>query len=232
MSNRITRKLDLLQECNDQGLAPKEFMSLFCKRCRNGNCVNSGWAESSWSDRIATQVSRLLTNPAFADPADPNFAPIRDLQFRNVEAPIVLLGGDPWAGPGRQVHLAEPPKETNRYPEVENAIAARAEARNPTPRRAVEASVLSAPTPPTSPVPQQPQKANPRHYTADKGGPSPGREANTAFPSEGMMLDGSPPPPPGVRSSSGEDPWAPTAPAPKKVAVGAKIRMGGEEPKK
>jgi len=235
MNNRLDRKLDLLQDCNDQGVPPREFMALFCKRCRNGGCVNSGWSESAWSDRIATQVNRLLTNPNFADPNDPNFKEVRSLEFRQVEEPLIIRGGDPWSGP--TVHLATPARQVNTISEVENAISALSEARGKPPPRVVEVSEPEPPrvvreAPPTQPTqPVTRPRENPRHYVVDTPNPKLGREVNTAFPGEGIMLDGSPPPPVGV-DPSGVDPWAPSLiTGPKKVAVGARIRMG-EGPKK
>lgn len=240
MSKLSGRKLDLLQDCNNLNVPPREFMAVWCKRCRNGDCVNAGWAESRWSDRINSQVSRLLTDVHYADPNDPNFKDIRSLSFKEVAAPIYVIGSDPWAGPS--VHLADPEKATKPQVEVERAISALAESKGKPspPSRAIEASLpispekflgmteretppepqASLPTAPTSP--ETPPKPNPRFFQ------NPGEKmVNTEFPSEGIMLDGSPPPSTQVGGGP-VDPWAaPVNPAPKKVSVGAKVKMGG-----
>jgi len=237
------RKLDLLEDCNDQRIPPKEFMGIFCKRCRNSTCVNSGWSESRWQDRISTQVDRLLTNVLFADPNDPNYKDIRALPFKEVAAPIYVIGGDPWAGPS--VHFADPEKSTSQHAEVERAISALAETRGKAPPRAVVASepvspevLLGTPeaeprpnpspaSPNASPKPEAAPRPNPAHFRNTET-----RDSNTEFPAEGLMLDGSPPPPAPPPPSAGGpppvDPWAaPTSPAPRRVPVGAKIKMGG-----
>lgn len=244
MSNRLGKQLDLLQDCNDQHVPPKEFMGIFCKRCRNGDCVNAGWAESTWGDRIATQLSRLILNPNFADPSDSTFDPVRDLDFRQVTEPLVV-SGDPWAVP--QVHLADLERQTNRNTEVEIAVRRLNENREsslkvepqvqaPAPQVHVITQEPPKPPPPVN-TSQGPVRPNPRHYSTEAPPtetlpvPAP-REVNTSFPMEGLMLDGSPPSAPTPASVTGEDPWAaPAGPKVRKVAVGARVRMG-EEPKK
>lgn len=238
------RKLDLLQECNERQEPPREFMAVFCAHCRNASCVNAGFASSQFEDRIAEQVTRLLTHPTFADPEDPNYKSLREIDFKNLEEPIVVRGGDPWAGP--QVHLADQDRRTQTNDAVEEALAALAESRGkkPPPKRAVEALgaksdevVSSAPEsenkapdrqPAQTPLarPQQAPKANPRHYILDTPGASPTSEGNTPFPNEGVMLDGSLPAAPGAVPA--EDPWtASGSPSQKKVAVGATVKMSG-----
>jgi hypothetical protein len=214
MSNRIERKLDLLQDCNDQHVPPKEFMSIFCKRCRNGGCVNAGWSGSTWSDRMATQVSRLLINPNFSDPSDSKFDAVRDLDFRHISEPV--RGSDPWEVSTNQIHLVDPERQTNRSTEVENAVRALSETRSP---------------PVVTPKATPPVRPNPRHYSVEDP-PSASttvsqREVNTSFPAEGLMLDGGSPANP--QPTPSVDPWsAPTAPKTVKVAVGAKVKMGGK----
>lgn len=228
--NKNFRKLDLLQDCYNpaMGGTPREFMATFCKRCRNGGCVNSGWSESKWSDRMGSQADRLLRNPVFGDPDDPAFRDLKSLLFREIPAPLVISGRDPWEP---QTHLADPPREVTSHPEVERAISALAEVRGvkpPPPPRAIEASQKSEVESP--PPPSPPPRPNPAHFQEGVSVPRT-REANTAFPSEGVMLDGSPPPPsPSTGPAQGPvpDPWAaPTSPAPRKVSVGAKVKMGG-----
>lgn len=59
----MSKKTDLLQECNDQGKSTVEFESMFCKFCKNTRCVRAGWSKTSWEDRINTQMERLILHP-------------------------------------------------------------------------------------------------------------------------------------------------------------------------
>jgi hypothetical protein len=238
------RKLDLLPECNERREPPREFMAIFCNHCRNPACVNAGYASSKFEERIAMQVSRLITNPAFADPNDPTFRELRKMEFVTRDVPIEL-NRDPWAGPG--VHLAEQDRNVQTNEMVENAVAALAAASGKKyPPRAIEAEGMksdedapkpsplppqASPRPATETAPtgqQEPPRPSPRHYLIDRPGTLPGKEMmNTPFPAEGVMLDGSPPPAPGSESPA-EDPWSTSGtPVAKKVAVGAKVKMGG-----
>lgn len=226
MSKEI-RKLDLLRDCNEHGEPPNQFKATFCQRCRNAQCVNAGWSESRWSNRINTQVSRLLENPTFADPRDPQYKPFSLLDFKEIGEPLVLNGADPWEP---RVHLASPNREERQYPEVERAVAA---LRGNAPKESSTPSLEEAQpvqlVPPVSQVATTPPRDNPRHYTFDTNKSSPPtRESNTDFPSDGVMLDGSPPP---QTVAPSEDPWTPSSTqAPMKVAVGARVKMGGGGP--
>jgi len=223
------RKLDLLRDCNEHGEPPNQFKAMFCQRCRNQQCVNAGWSESRWANRINTQVSRLLENPTFADLRDPQYKPFQSLDFKEIGEPLVLNSGtDPWEP---RVHLASPNREERQYPEVERAVAAlrgnTPKPPSPTPQTPVQ---TESPQTPVQPKPSDPPvRENPRHYTFDTMKSS--APTNTEFPSDGVMLDGSPPPQPVELSS--EDPWTPpSVQAPMKVAVGARVKMGGGGPQK
>jgi hypothetical protein len=246
MANR-PQKLDLLRECNDQQMAPREFMGIFCNRCRNAACVNAGWSGGKWADRMLTQVDRLLDHPQFADPSADRFDPLRKLDFRELSEGLVLrTKADPWSGP--EVHLADPERETASNSVVEDAVRALSASRTgiaePEPAR-------PAPPPPPAPEPPPPEpRRNPAFFKADQmpEAPPPApqpqpqkpvpvplmeRMVNTPFPQEGVMLDGSPPVLPTASPTSGGDPWAPppsSNPSNNKairVSVGAKVKMGG-----
>lgn len=224
------RKVDLLGECNDQGLTPQEFKSTFCKRCRNHTCTNAGWAESIWAGRMSTQVERLLISPRFADPSESH--PVRDIEF-----PLVVPSGDLWVAP--EIHLAAPDQRTALTPSVDEAIRTLAETRGK-PKTQPESVTTpiegdrqvreaGAPNPATAqPRENAMPRQNPRHYTVNADpATTHERPVNTHFPEEGMMVDGSQPPPtpPPDVAPVQEDPWAPKA-KPNIVPVGAKVRMG------
>ena len=245
MANR-PQKLDLLRDCNDQQMAPREFMGIFCNRCRNAACVNAGWSGGKWVDRMLTQVDRLLDHPQFADPNTEKFDPLRKLDFRELSEAVALrTKADPWGGP--EVHLADPARETASNRTVEDAVRALSASRS-----GVQPEVVQppAPEPPDAPPPEPaaPVRRNPAYFKADappepvapppqpKAAPVPvpptERMVNTPFPQEGVMLDGSPPPPPSTNTSVA-DPWAaPPSATPSnnkaiRVSVGAKVKMGG-----
>ena len=223
-------KKDLLQDCNDQRIPPRDFMQTFCVRCRNPECVNAGWANSTWEGRMATQVDRLLINPRIARPEDSRFDPLRAMHFVEVAASLALARrDDPWAGPG--VHLAEPDPSRVTSEVVETAVAKLAEARGkkaPT-QISVEREEPLSVSPPVETIPatsESPVVAPISKRVPEVEVVSASR-ANTEFPEEGVMLDGSRAPSLGVSTSTPEDdPWAPK----KKLNVvpkGAKIRMEG-----
>lgn len=220
-------KRDLLQECNDQRIPPKDFTQTFCVRCRNPECVNAGWAGSTFEQRVATQVDRLLNNPVQARPDDTRFDPVRAMHFVEVAQAIVLRRrADPWAGPG--VFLADPDPSTVTTPAVEDAVARLAEARGKRPS-AVSIEVepeLHPETPAESArTPQEPLSAPVAAPVPTPVRPTPVARStvNTEFPDEGVMLGGtSPPPREGLATT---DPWAPK-PKTNVVPPGAKIKMG------
>ncbi len=222
-------KPDLLDECNDQKIPPRDFKETFCKRCRNQNCANAGWASATFDERVRTQVDRLLRNPLQARPEDTRFDPIRAMHFVEVAAAISLARrADPWAGPG--VHLADPDPEMAKSQVVEEAVSRLAEARGkrpaPTAIAVEEEKPLPSPvvvvTPAVvAPAPLPPPPAKPVAV-------APVAVINTDFPDEGVMIGGGPATPPkmGVSQTRPEaDPWAPK-PKENVVQRGAKIRMG------
>ena len=211
-------KLDLLQECNDQHIPPKDFMDTFCKRCRNKTCVNAGWSKSSFEERVATQADRLLVNPRRAGSDDPRFVAIRAQHFVEIaEAIILAKREDPWAGPG--VHLAEPDSAQVTSAVVEDAVAKLSEARGKKAPVEVIPVPATVPTPPTVPAPpvQIIVKDPPTSFAM-----------NTGFPEEGVMLGGDPLPAAPAVAPKAEviDPWTP-APKMNVVPRGAKIKMEG-----
>lgn len=227
-----TRKLDLLHDCNDQRIPVKDFKATFCNRCRNNQCVNSGWATSTWEGRISTQVERLF-NP-LQDTGDSKFDPIRAMHFKEVVEAIVLRRrADPWSGPG--VHLAEPSPDTATSQTVEDAVSRLAEARGK--KANVSGIEVQQETPldqnpdpvVVSPVVVAPLVQPPRVVLTEAPSvavaTSKVSRTNTEFPDEGVMIGGAP-----VQTGAPQvgptavDPWE-TKKKPNIVPRGAKIRM-------
>ena len=218
-------KSDLFDGCNDQRVPPAEFKEMFCKRCRNQDCVNAGWASASFDERMRTQVDRLLINPRQARPEDTQFDPIRAMHFVEVAAAIVLARrADPWAGPG--VHLAEPDPATVTSQVVEDAVLKLAEARGRKPLAStsigiemeMEVEPELQPPPRVDPAPTRPMDS-----LAVPVAKSPTLGVNTDFPDDGVMIGGGPLSP--SMTTSVLDPWAPK-PKMNVVPRGAKIKMG------
>lgn len=211
---------DLLGECNSERLPPAEFKSLFCQRCRNQSCGNAGWSGSVWTERMSTQVDRLLNHPLIADEADPKFTNVRALRFLEIAPPTVINTRDPWEGPGKGVvHLAEPDPQVATAHAVDAAVhALTGREVRVSPQTQPPVVVVAPPAPLPTAAPQH--RANPPV--------APVRAINTEWAEEGVMIDGSPVveaprPVPQVAV----DPWAPVAPPAKVVTAGARIKMGG-----
>ena len=187
--------------------------------------------------RMSTQVDRLLDNPNFADPRDPKFNHIREHDFPSLLREAIRIEvseqkGD-WSIPTAQdvreamtskglkvssnedslvqeenIKTEEGPQESNPQPQpkptVEEGFHGVQKSQNQNQNPTVEIK------------PQQKTLMNPF--------------ANTPFPNEGLMIDGSPPKQTLVRKEKPahfQDEW--TAPRKPKnlVPKGARIVMGG-----
>jgi hypothetical protein len=76
---------DFWGECFDPaaGMSPNQFTGTFCNRCMNGECGRSAAEGTTWFRRVSTQEDRLLLHPKFADPRDPKFRDVANLDFRS-----------------------------------------------------------------------------------------------------------------------------------------------------
>ena len=78
IGERSMTKKDLTQFCREtnethHSVSEEEFRGVWCRRCRNQECRHSQWGKGVWLERMSTQVDRLLDNPQFGDPQDPDF---------------------------------------------------------------------------------------------------------------------------------------------------------------
>lgn len=85
-------KQDLYAGCNDQNIPDKDFMAMFCNRCRNTSCVRAGWATSTWDKRISTQVDRLLLNPTIVEQSGTKWEGLADLESLKQTGVIEVWG--------------------------------------------------------------------------------------------------------------------------------------------
>lgn len=215
-------KRDWMRECNDQNVAIPDFVNIFCARCRNSDCTRAGYAGSLWSDRMSTQVERLLSNPQFADLSLPLYAQINANDFPDAMRQAL------------RIEIANKRKDWETPPEDIDPIEAMKELAGHTPNTAtppkhegLEITVLTEEegeaTPDVAPPkPSEPLRAN---LTGTDKQPVLLTRTNTAFPVGGVMIGGAQPsrkePVP-----AGADPWAAPTPVENVVPVGAKIRMG------
>jgi len=84
---------DFWGECYDPaaGMSPNQFAGTFCNRCLNQECGRSAAEGTSWFRRVSTQEDRLLINPNFADPRDPRFRDVANLDFRSAMKEAIAL---------------------------------------------------------------------------------------------------------------------------------------------
>ena len=198
---------DFLEGCNDQRIPTNEFMDLFCKRCRNRDCVHAGWAVDRFSTRIATQEERMF-NPERADPKLPKYAQIIAADFRDMLAQAMALEVSEKRG---DWEIPEIPVLDG----VEEAVKMSAALQEPAPKGTVAAPQARPP----AQAPPTPPKMSSVAVTLTRG--------NTEVPARGVMIDGSPAPAPNVL---GADPWAAPVRKDVKIPVGGKVKMGGGQP--
>ena len=76
---------DFWGDCFDPsvGMSPNQFTETFCNRCMNQACGRSAAEGTSWFHRVSTQEDRLFVHPNFADPRDPRFRDIANLDFKS-----------------------------------------------------------------------------------------------------------------------------------------------------
>jgi hypothetical protein len=234
---------NFLKECNAQHLPPQEFISVFCNRCRNLECVHSGWSEDAFGRRMSTQAERLLNNPNFAGVEHPKFAMLQEADFPNLLREAMRLEisarkGD-WEIP--EVPITDGQDETAKgttSDAVDDAVRALAQARGGgepdlPDRHIAEAQEFRSETEDMisdlPPVEVSDSKPPDVVSPEQEGTPHPGypHQINTSFPSDGVMLDGSKKPKTKVEPKKEEaDPW--TVPEKPKniVGAGARIRLG------
>jgi len=103
---------NLLSECmadvrelnNGLSSSESEFRQAWCRRCRNGSCVNSGWGTDPFAERVRTQLERF-SNPVIVSSSETSkYEGLKD--FREVSMEPLSMS-DLW-----NVHNAPaPPKE-------------------------------------------------------------------------------------------------------------------------
>lgn len=246
---------DFLSECmiGQKKVSEKDFGQQFCRVCKNQECHRAGWGESQWVQRMTTQVDRLLDNPTFADPRDPQYRQIREHDFPDllkeaIRVEIIEQKGDwsipsevdvmtsvgakgvqvlPELTPSSTTHEEETPK--NGHPEKPSPI--------------IHSELIVPQNNPSDSLTSEQAKPNPQINPQEKKGVS--IYTNTPFPKEGLMIDGSSP----VQRTNADQPsinpmgdptvrqpsrftldsWsAPELSKPKNlVKKGARIQMGG-----
>jgi len=234
---------DYFQECympNQTKISPEQFDQSFCQVCKNLDCIRAGWAESSWVERMSTQVDRLLDNPNFADPRDPQYNRVREHDFPSllqeaIRVEIVTQRND-WSIPTQED--VDNILQKGKVQTIDKSSEKESSTTNEQNLTSEKPLVSDPPNP--EPNPQiaegfSPQNNNPsseKEILSLKSNPQ-NPFVNTPFPREGLMADGSEP----VQNLTEKvqprrfvaDAWtSPEAqPKPKNlVQKGARIQMG------
>jgi len=213
--------------------AHKEFQTTFCVRCRNPHCIHAKWASDQFGARIATQLDRFFS-PVQADPSDPRFQGLEDFVSTLREEKIRVEAdrrGD-WTVPEVPVTDGVSNKaELDQTSTVDDAARQLSRVRGgddlelPDPVAAeidgINEDMEALPDEPPPPEPKPVPTAPPQNQPSVQMG-------NTDVPDSGLMVDGSPVPPP--KEAEKPDPWA----APKKsgtkvVQPGTRIKMGEDQ---
>lgn len=249
---------DFWDECTiGNQMPPKEFEQRFCRVCKNQECHRAGWGESRWVERMSTQVDRLLDNPTFADPRDPQYRHIREHDFPDllreaIRVEIIEQKGD-WSIPTEvDVMTSVGAKGVQVQPELTPSSTTQdeKEGQKIDPDKTSDTIGSDSNTPPnfqrenlTS------QQADPNRQIKPQEKKGVSLYTNTPFPKEGLMIDGSSPvqktnpnmaqnepqADPRVRQPSRFtlDSWSsPELTKPKNlVKKGARIQMSGTPPK-
>jgi hypothetical protein len=285
----MAERRDMWNECysgeHQRITSPEAFKYQFCSQCRQAACTNSAMGKSRWQARIETQEDRLLNHPMFADPNDPQFQEVRQLDFPDLLRKAMKLEISARKGDWEPVSADDAtsfatelsrPSGFQPGPADDEVQVTRQEVirgsdgkmytvtlgtfqgqqvwdctcpafefgktdsdgmckhirqllglpdpgpdkKKPERERAVREPVL--PPPPTREVATAVRPPVNRWQQAVERNQIP-KAKNTTFPSDGMMLDGSPPPPP----APPVDPWAPKKPVGTVVPVGGKVVLGG-----
>ena len=247
---------DFLSECmiGQKQVSEKDFGQQFCRVCKNQECHRAGWGESQWVQRMTTQVDRLLDNPKFADPRDPQYRKVREHDFPDllkeaIRVEIIEQKGD-WSIPSEVDVMASISVRGLQVPELEVSSTTQDEIAPPETTPAIHPPIIGSGliTPQNNQMEKPLATPDPQINPTQKKGVN--LYTNTPYPKEGLMLDGSSPTrgiPPKMPPSSLEDvpqvrqpsrftldSWS--APEVKKpqnlVKKGARIQMGGTPPKK
>lgn len=252
----MARKRDLLHECNVHGIPKDEFEATFCQRCRQTLCGKAAWGTPLMEERVARQIKRLL-HPVQVDPKLAKYASLmdfKDMAHRAAQLEIADRRGD-WEVP--EIPVTDGVVEVHSSETVDAAVdAMKATSRYiPKPHFAVpmpdpdEPSLADIEYPELSPLPHDqhiPEEMDPEDASlfSDLRKPKPKSfvppTGKNAPSTQGVMLDGSPAPPPKPlppEPVEEADPWAPppgavpvsSKPKIRTVPVGATVKMGSEK---
>ena len=223
---------DYLNECNDRGEVPQDFMGTFCTHCKNQDCHRAGWGTSKWRRRMETQSDRFF-NPNLVPEDQPLFKEMNKVDFPSMIAEamrqeIADRRGD-WEIPP-EIPILDGKKEIGQRETtsvVDEAVQALAKAQG----RKISPSEKQVETPaPHVDIPGDASPGNPavdliRKKEAPKKQKAPQPSAqNTEMPSEGIMIEGEVPTTQPVRKKV-VDPWEPSTD--KKIPVGGTVTLGG-----
>lgn len=195
-------------QTNDQ----QAFTETFCQRCRNPECSRAQWSVDRFQTRIATQADRLL-NPKnqIAQQDSSRYEGLSDFVDMAKQALTLEISArrNDWTIPGQPQPRSFMVSVESVKPELPKAVPEREELGDVVEPSTEEAGVSRASN--VAFIPVLPNTPPP--------------------PPEGIMVDGGIPPAsiplPVAALTKPVDDWSPPKAAIKKVAPGAKIKLGG-----
>lgn len=241
MKKKIEPNQDFIKDCNSFGVSPNEFKDIFCKRCRNPECVHAEWVTSLWSSRMDSQVEVLLNNPTILHEIPSQYADLKTHSFEEIGEAAAYRIEESWDDPAEYQDGIEKPSSSRVNQVVDDAVLSLARARGKNVKLSEEIKIekfnkqtedlmeseivvskeeiVETPSPQVkAEVPPQPQTSE---APAAKKSNISLNKANTDVPAEGIMLGGASAP---ATSVEDFDPWA-VDEGDEVINVGATIKM-------
>lgn len=93
---RPRSRRDLFSGCNEAGRPwfqrdPHEFEKIYCKHCKNSDCVRAKGGVSPWHTRMADQVDYLLNEPLFSDMSTDDHRQLATMAFSDIRQKMERL---------------------------------------------------------------------------------------------------------------------------------------------
>lgn len=141
---RPREKRDLLAGCNEPGKAwfqrdEHEFIKMYCRICKNADCIRARGAVSPWHTRMAEQVDYLLNDPNFSDLLSSDHKNLAQMAFEDISQKALRLEiarhNQDWEipeGPTDGVNKVANPQTTDQFDSAVKALA-KAKGKEPPP---------------------------------------------------------------------------------------------------
>lgn len=93
---RPRERRDLFAGCNEPGQPwfqrnPHDFEQIYCRHCKNSDCVRAKGSVSPWHTRMAEQVDYLLNEPVFSDLTTADHRQLAQMAFNDIRQKMERL---------------------------------------------------------------------------------------------------------------------------------------------